>query len=88
METMKGLVLHSNGDFKLELVPVPRIGGNLFAPNDVLVEVEYCGICGSDIHKWLSDKSDIKNPLHKVVGGHEIVNVVREFGQNVTRFKP
>ncbi len=86
--TMKGLVLHPNGDLSLEEVPVPRIGYNPFAPNDVLVEVEYCGICGSDIHKWLAGKADIHNPLRPVVGGHEIVSVVREVGKNVTRFKP
>ena len=62
MQTMQGLVTYPNGDLKYEEVPVPKINENVFAPNDVLVEVKYCGICGSDIHKWLSDKSDVKHP--------------------------
>ena len=86
--TMKGLVFFPDGSISLEDAPVPQIGSNPFSPHDVLVEVEYCGICGSDIHKWLSEKKDVKNPPKKVVGGHEIVSVVRETGTEVTRFKP
>lgn len=88
MATMQGLVTYPNGDLKLEEVPVPQLGQNPFAPYDVLVEVQYCGICGSDIHKWLSDKADVKHPPRKVVGGHEIVSVVKEVGEKVTRFQP
>ncbi len=88
-KTMTGLVSYPNGDIRLTEVPVPRIGETIFAPRDVLCEVEYCGICGSDIHKWLAeDKGDIKHPPNAVVAGHEIVSVVREVGKGVTRFKP
>ena len=87
--TMTGLVSYPNGDIHLAEVPFPRIGDNPFAPRDVLCEVEYCGICGSDIHKWLAaEKGDIKHPPKPVVAGHEIVSVVREVGAKVTRFKP
>ena len=88
MDTMQGLVFFPTGDIKLEEVPIPRIGDNPFSPRDVLVEVECCGICGSDIHKWLSEKADVKNPARPVVGGHEIVSVVRHVGPDVTRFQP
>jgi 2-desacetyl-2-hydroxyethyl bacteriochlorophyllide A dehydrogenase len=87
-ETMMALVNYPDGELKLETAPVPKIGKTVFAPHDVLVEVEYCGICGSDIHKWMADKKDLKNPPNKVVAGHEIVSVVREVGKGVTRFKP
>jgi len=36
---MQGLVLHPNGEYRLEEVPKPEIGENPFAPNDVLIEV-------------------------------------------------
>lgn len=86
---MNGLVSYPDGDIRLSEVPVPRIGENPFAPRDVVCEVEYCGICGSDIHKWLAeDKGSIKHPPKPVVAGHEIVSVVREVGSGVTRFKP
>ena len=52
MANMKALVSHPSGELKLEEVPVPELGSNRYAPHDVLCEVEYCGICGSDIHKW------------------------------------
>jgi len=88
-KTMIGLVSYPDGDIKLTEVPVPRLGENPFAPRDVLCEVEYCGICGSDIHKWLAErKGDIKHPPRAVVGGHEIVSVVRNVGKDVTRFQP
>jgi L-iditol 2-dehydrogenase len=88
MEMMKGLVAYPNGDIVLEEVRVPVLGSNPYAPHDVLVEVLYCGICGSDIHKWKADKKGVKNVPRKVVVGHEIVSVVRSVGPAVTRVKP
>ena len=88
MQKMKGLVSYPDGDLKLEEVSAPRIGNNPFAPRDVLVEVEYCGICGSDIHKWQADKSSMTHPPREVVIGHEIVSVVREVGPQVESLKP
>lgn len=86
---MTGLVFDQYGEIELKNVPVPRLGENPFAPNDVLVEVQYCGICGSDIHKWMDDKSvNVKHPPRSVVGGHEIVSVVQEVGKNVTNVQP
>ncbi len=86
---MTGLVQYPDGSMKLTDVPVPRLGENPFAPRDVLCEVAYCGICGSDVHKWLAeDKSGVKHPPKPVVAGHEIVSVVREVGKNVTRVRP
>ncbi|HCL79158.1 MAG TPA: hypothetical protein DIC53_04230, partial [Synergistaceae bacterium] len=90
-KTMLGLVAHPNGDLRLEEVPVPRIGENPYAPHDVLLEVEYCGICGSDIHKWGASAEEKAKVLHtprKVVQGHEIVAHVVETGADVTRVKP
>ena len=87
MAMMKGLVSpHWRSD--AQEVPVPEIGENPYAPRDVLLEVKYCGICGSDIHRWKADKTGVKFPPRKVVSGHEIVGVVREIGAKVTKFKP
>jgi len=69
MEMMKGLVSHPNGDLALSEVPVPKIGENVYAPRDVLLEVKYCGICGSDIHRWKADKTGVKFAPRKVVSG-------------------
>ena len=42
---MKALVLREYGKLVYEDVPRPEI-----APDEVLVKVEACGICGSDVH--------------------------------------
>src|SRR4051812_19309381 len=50
-------------------------------PNDVLIEIEYAGICHSDIHTVNGDWGPQPFP---VVPGHEIVGVVAEVGTDVT----
>jgi 2-desacetyl-2-hydroxyethyl bacteriochlorophyllide A dehydrogenase len=44
-DTMVAAVYRGPGGVSLEEVPVPEVG-----PQDVLIEVSHCGICGSDIH--------------------------------------
>ncbi len=88
MEMMKGLVAYPTGDLKLEEVKVPVLGENPYAPHDVLIEVQYCGICGSDIHRWHADKTGVQSVPRKVVAGHEIVGVVKETGKEVTSVNP
>ncbi|GAA2157081.1 putative zinc-type alcohol dehydrogenase-like protein [Humibacillus xanthopallidus] len=50
--------------------------------NDVLIEIQYAGICHSDIHTVNGDWGPQPFP---VVPGHEIVGVVTEIGADVTR---
>jgi 2-desacetyl-2-hydroxyethyl bacteriochlorophyllide A dehydrogenase len=51
-------------------------------PNEAIVKVHYCGICGSDITNF---KYKMYNfPL---VMGHEITGVVEEIGKNITHVK-
>jgi uncharacterized zinc-type alcohol dehydrogenase-like protein len=53
-------------------------------PNDVVVEIAYCGICHSDIHQVLDEW---KNSLYPMVPGHEIVGRVAKVGSAVKKFK-
>ncbi len=53
--------------------------------NDVAVEIEYCGVCHSDIH---STRNEWGNAIYPMVPGHEIVGRVIAVGPAVTRFKP
>lgn len=55
------------------------------SPNDVLVQVRACGICGSDIHGYDGSSGRRIPPL---VMGHEAAGVVTAVGENVTGFEP
>lgn len=52
--------------------------------NDVLIDIQYCGICHSDIHVAHSDWGKSNYPF---VPGHEIVGRVSSVGQLVTNVK-
>lgn len=54
-------------------------------PRDVLIDIEYCGVCHSDIHQVRDEWGGSMFPM---VPGHEIVGTVRAVGKEVTRFKP
>src|SRR3712207_8950309 len=45
---MKAARFHGRGDIRVEEVPEPEV-----RPGTVLVEVEWCGICGTDLHEYL-----------------------------------
>jgi L-iditol 2-dehydrogenase len=65
---------------KLQLVdlPVPTL-----APDEVLIQVAACGICGSDVHGYDGSTGRRIPPL---VMGHEAAGVVAAVGQSVQEF--
>ncbi len=86
---MKGLVSYPDGRLQLEEVKEPELGNNPFAPDDVLIEMEYCGVCGSDVHRWKEQgKTEVKHTPHKVVVGHELSGTVKAVGPEVDNLKP
>ncbi|MBM4462554.1 MAG: zinc-binding dehydrogenase [Chloroflexi bacterium] len=73
---MRVAVWYSNRDVRVEERPTPHIG-----PGELLVRVEACGICGSDVMEWYRlDRA----PL---VLGHEIGGQVAAVGEGVARYK-
>ena len=52
-------------------------------PAEVLIRVEACGVCRTDLHLLEGELPDTHCPI---TPGHEIVGVVRERGAEVTRF--
>lgn len=53
-------------------------------PEDVAIDIQYCGICHSDIH---SARNEWGHTHYPFVPGHEIVGRVAAVGNKVTRFK-
>lgn len=52
--------------------------------NDVKIDIDYCGVCHSDIH---TARNDWHGSQYPVVPGHEIVGRVSDVGSNVSMFK-
>lgn len=53
-------------------------------PNDIAMEILYCGICHTDLHQA---RNDWGWSMYPVVPGHEIVGRVTGIGSEVTRYK-
>ncbi|MCG8583868.1 MAG: L-threonine 3-dehydrogenase, partial [Pirellulales bacterium] len=84
MSTMKALVKrNSEPGLWLEDVPLPEYG-----INDVLIQVDRTGICGTDLHIYNWDAWAQKTIPVPMVVGHEFVGEVVDVGSNVTDFKP
>jgi len=73
---MKVARYYSRDDIRLEEAPVPQIG-----PGEILVRVEACGLCGSDLMEWYAAE---KAPT---VLGHEPAGAVAKVGEGVTEFE-
>lgn len=67
-------VYRGQGEVAVEQRPVPDPG-----PGQILAEVDYCGICGSDLHLMVEGWGK-----PGLVGGHEWSGVVRAVGPQVT----
>lgn len=75
---MRAAVYRGNHTLSVEEVPVPAIG-----PGELLVRVESCGICHTDLKKI---EHDLLPPPR--IYGHETAGVVVAAGEGVTRFSP
>jgi uncharacterized zinc-type alcohol dehydrogenase-like protein len=53
-------------------------------PDDVRLEIRYCGICHTDLHQA---RNDWKGTHYPCCPGHEIVGQVTEVGPSVRKFK-
>lgn len=52
--------------------------------HDVVIDIQYCGICHTDIHQVKNEWGRSNYPM---VPGHEIVGNISQVGSQVTRFK-
>lgn len=67
------------GRSKIEFVDMPEPSPE---PGKAVVEIAFCGICGTDVHAWLSGE-----PYNPAICGHEWVGTVVARGPNVRDVK-
>ena len=77
---MKALLLSSYNHLELANLPVPSP-----APDEVLIRVAACGICGSDVHGYDGSSGRRIPPL---VMGHEAAGIVSAVGSSISNFAP
>ncbi len=76
---MKALVLEEYNKLVFKDFPKPEI-----APNEVLIKVKACGICGSDVHGMDGSTGRRKPPI---IMGHEASGEIAEIGREVTNWQ-
>ncbi|MEP6960968.1 MAG: alcohol dehydrogenase catalytic domain-containing protein [Acidobacteriota bacterium] len=76
--TMSAAVYRGSGAVEVEQVPIPEIG-----PGEILIRVEACGICPTDLKKI---EYDLLPPPR--IYGHETAGVVAKVGSLVTKYAP
>lgn len=57
-------------------------------PNDVQIEILYCGVCHSDLHTVRNEWEAAMATVYPCVPGHEIVGRVTKVGSAVKNFQP
>ena len=73
---MKAAMYHGPDDIRIEEMHLPK-----FSPDEILVEMKACGICGSDLMHWY-----LKNRAPLVIG-HEPAGIISKTGRKVEQFK-
>ena len=76
-KTMRAGVFRDKGVVRVEEVPVPDVG-----PDEVLIKVAACGVCGTDIKKIFQRYVEPPQIL-----GHELAGTVVAVGPGVTKWK-
>ena len=77
---MKAAVYHGPKDLRVEEIDVREL-----KENEVLIQVKYCGVCGTDVHIFNGDGGCFPTPPGTVLG-HEFSGVIEQVGENVTAF--
>jgi len=75
---MKALRWHARGDVRVDDVPMPHPGDH-----DVLLKVEYSGICGSEVHEYVAGPIFIPLEPHPLTGRCAPQILGHEFGGRV-----
>ncbi len=77
---MKAAILEQIGDITVKTISEPVCGNN-----EVILKVESCAVCGSDIRIFHYGNERVKPPA---IMGHEISGTIIETGKNISHLKP
>ena len=88
-EKMRAMVLSKLGPVESNPLKLTEIDRHEIAnPKEILVKIEACGVCHSQLHSIEGDWKDIGiPPTLPTVPGHEVVGKIVEIGSNVAKFK-
>jgi (R,R)-butanediol dehydrogenase/meso-butanediol dehydrogenase/diacetyl reductase len=81
---MKGIIWHGAQDLRLDDIAEPRDPG----PGEAIVEVAYCGICGSDLHEYTEGPVMIRPGPHPLTGQAPPLALGHEFSGRVVALGP
>ena len=89
VEKMRAMVLSKLGPIETNPLKLTEIDRHeIQRPNELLIKIEACGVCHSQLHGIEGDWKDLGiPPMLPTVPGHEVVGKVIEIGKNVTKFK-
>ncbi|KAL4734371.1 chaperonin 10-like protein [Aspergillus similis] len=89
---MRAAQFYAAGDVRVEDVPVPQA-----SEDRVLIEVEWCGICGSDLNEYMfgpfaipspqSGPHPLTNALLPVTMGHEFTGRIKYVPESISHLK-
>ena len=74
---MKGAIVKDNSQIEIKNFETPKLSSN-----DILVKMQACGICGSDVEKVFGKYGQ---PSMKL--GHEPAGIITQIGSDVKDFK-
>lgn len=79
---MRSAVFYGRHDLRTEEHEMPSVG-----PEDVLIQIRACGVCGTDVHIYEGDKgaAEVTPPT---IPGHEFSGIVVETGEAVFSVRP
>lgn len=80
----KAAFLMDKMQYKVREVPMPILKND----DDVLIKIEFVGICGADLDMWHKGRYGIFDVEYPKIIGHEAAGVVAEVGKNVKKLKP
>ncbi|CUH94953.1 hypothetical protein P22_1022 [Propionispora sp. 2/2-37] len=76
---MKAAVYYGPKDIRIEEREIPQIGAG-----DVLVRVQYCAICGTDVRIYNYGQANVVPPR---ITGHELTGIIEKVGSQVKNYQ-